>query len=302
MRVLVTGATGFIGARLCQALRERGERVKALSRAPREAERTVQGLEQCHTWDPSSWRPPEEAFYGIDAVVHLAGEPIIGRWTADKRKEIRRSRVLGTRHLVDTLVKLTIKPKILLCASAIGFYGDCGDSALTESSPPGEDFLADTCQKWEWEAIQAEQHGIRVIRMRTGIVLGSGGGALAAMLKAFRLGLGGPLGDGEQWWSWIHRDDLVGLIIHALENEYNGAINGTAPEPRRQKDFAEELAAAINRPARLVVPTAALKALVGGFSTELLSSKKVIPEAAEYLGYEFKYPTLGAALSNGVTR
>ncbi len=299
MKVLVTGATGFIGRRLCEVFDERGDRLAALSRDAASARRRVPALEQIHTWDPLAGMPPEEAFEGVDAVVHLSGETVVGRWNEEKKRAIHDSRVLGTTNLVKGIARLGQKPKVLLSASAIGFYGDRGDEQLTEDSPPGDDFLAETSQAWEKEAAKVEWVGVRSVRLRIGIVLADGGGALDAMLTPFKLGVGGPLGSGRQWWSWVHREDLIGLMLHLLDHpDFSGVVNGTAPSPLRQKDFARVLGRVLRRPAFLPAPAFALKALLGGFASELLSSKRVLPKAAQQLGYAFRYPELEPALRN----
>jgi len=278
-------------------LQGRGDRLAALSRDAASARRRVPALEQIHTWDPLAGMPPEEAFEGVDAVVHLSGESVVGRWNEEKKRAIHDSRVLGTTNLVKGIASLKQKPKVLLSASAIGFYGDRGDEQLTEESPPGDDFLAETCQEWEKEAAKVEWVGVRSVRLRIGIVLADGGGALDAMLTPFKLGLGGPLGSGRQWWSWVHREDLIGLMLHLLAHEdFSGVVNGAAPSPARQKDFARVLGRVLHRPAFLPAPAFALKALLGGFASELLSSKRVLPKAAQQLGYAFQYPELEPAL------
>ncbi len=288
VNVLISGATGFVGSALSAELAAQGHSVRGFSRAK------GPGLIQ---WDPCAAKPPAEAFEGVGAVVHLAGESVVGLWTQSKRKAIRDSRVDGTKNLVAGLADLDQRPHTLISASAIGYYGDRGEEELTEDSSPGEGFLTDTCLAWEQAASEAEDLGLRVVRLRIGIVLAAGGGALGAMRLPFRLGLGGPLGDGRQWSSWITRSDLVRLILFSLENQsVSGALNGTAPEPRRQRAFAKALGRALSRPAFLPVPAFALRLILGGFSTELLSSKKVLPRAAESHGFEFRQPSLEPAL------
>jgi hypothetical protein len=235
----------------------------------------------------------------MDAVVHLAGETIAGRWTPEKKRKIYDSRVLGTRNLVEGLTRLDAqeKPKVLVSASAVGYYGDRGDERLTEEAPPSEGFLSKVCQDWEREARRAEELGLRVVRLRFGIVLGPGGGALQTMLPLFKLGLGGPLGSGRQWWSWVHLDDVVGLITFALENEaFSGAVNATAPNPVRQREFARTLGRVLRRPAALPAPAFALRLALGEFAGELLASTQAIPQKAQEMGYRFKYPELEGAL------
>ncbi len=296
MNILVTGATGFVGAELCRTLTEQGHRVTALSRDPERAKVTVPDLVEAHAWEPAAGPAPRNAFDGVEGVVHLLGESVVGRWTTTKKQAIRDSRVVGTRHLVDALRHVDPKPRVLVSASAIGYYGDRNDEELTESSPPGTDFLAGVSREWEAEARRAEKYDIRVARLRVGIVLARGGGALGAMLLPAQLGAGGPLGSGCQWWSWIHRDDLIGLMIRLLDTDHQGVVNGVAPSPLRQKEFARVLGRALSRPAFMPTPALVLKIVLGGFATELLSSKRVLPAEAERLGYAFQYPELESAL------
>ena len=240
---------------------------------------------------------PSEALAGVDAVVHLAGESVVGLWTAGKRKAIVESRVTGVRNLLQGIAASDVRPRRLIGASAIGYYGDRGDAQLDESAPPGEGFLSETCMAWESETRRAEALGLETTTLRIGIVLEADGGALGAMLTPFKLGLGGPLGNGRQWWSWIHRDDLVGLIAHCLEDPSPPkTVNAVSPEPVRQKRFAQTLGRVLNRPAVLPAPAFAIRLLLGGFSDELLSSKRVVPEAAQDAGYLFAFPDLETAL------
>lgn len=301
MKILITGATGYIGSHLCRVLSETGHTLTGLSRDPILAQRHLPALQQAFFWAPLDSPPPPAAFDGIDAVIHLVGESVAGRWTAAKKRAIRESRVLSTRHLVETIKRLNgNRPKALISASAIGYYGDRGEESLREDSSPGSDFLADVCRAWEEEASRAQDLGLRVVRLRTGIVLGPGGGALQAILPLFRLGLGGPLGSGRQWWSWVHREDVVGLIIHALQKELSGPLNATAPQPLRQREFARTLGRLLKRPAILPTPSVALKVALGGFSSELLSSKRVVSPKAQEAGYNFRFPELEAALRDAL--
>jgi uncharacterized protein (TIGR01777 family) len=303
MKILVTGASGFIGRRLVEEFRRQGHTLVALSRDPETARRAVPGLEKAFAWNPLRDVPPAEAFGGVDAVVHLAGETVSGRWNEQKKQAIRDSRILGTANLVKTIVRLEKRPQAMVCASAIGYYGDRGDEELTEDSPPGDDFLAEVCRQWEKEAGKVEWGGVRSVCVRTGIVLGPGGGALAAMLLPFRLGAGGPLGSGRQWWSWIHRDDLIALIQFLIEHpDFSGAVNGASPGAVRQKEFAKVLGRVLWRPAFLPAPAFALKIVLGGFSSELLSSKRVLPKTAQALGFSFRYPDLQPALRQALGR
>jgi len=288
VNVLISGASGFVGSALSNELGAQGHAVRGFSRRPGS---------DFFIWDPLAGKPPAAAFEDVDAVIHLAGESVVGLWTQAKRKAIHDSRVDGTKNLVAALADLDRRPRTLISASAVGYYGDRGDEELTEDSAPGEGFLTDTCLAWEQAASEAEDLGIRVVRLRIGIVLAAGGGALGAMHLPFRLGLGGPLGDGKQWSSWITRSDLIRLISFAIEDDsVTGAVNATSPEPERQRVFARTLGRVLSRPAFLPAPAFALRLILGGFSTELLSSKKVLPRAAESYGFEFDHPSLEPAL------
>jgi len=298
MRVLITGATGFIGSALSRRLQRQGHQVWALSRGGDSATSQNPYITRTFAWDPMGGPAPAAAFEGVEAVVHLAGEPVTGRWNLDKRDAIEQSRVVGTANLVAAMAELSQRPKVLASSSAIGYYGDRGEESLTEKSRGGDDFLAHVSQSWEAAAMDAEALGVTVVRFRTGIVLGAEGGALDAMLLPAKLGLGGPLGSGKQWWSWIHLDDAVGIIEHALTLESSTALNSTAPEPVRQLEFARALGSVLQRPAFLPAPAFALKLILGGFAAELLSSKRVLPEATQATGYEFRFPELGPALDD----
>jgi uncharacterized protein len=278
MNITVTGATGFIGKRLAQALLVAGHSVNALGRK-------------------QSVELPTESLATADAIIHLAGEPVAQRWTPEAKQRILSSRVDGTRNLVSALSKQSQRPQVLVCASAIGYYGSRGDEILTEKSDPGRDFLAQVVVDWEQSAREAEALGIRVVPLRFGVVLGKDGGALPKMLPPFRLGLGGRLASGQQWMSWIHVDDVIGLIRFALENStVRGPMNATAPQPATNAEFTRELAAALHRPAILPVPSLALKLLFGEMAEVILGSQRVIPQAAQSAGYRFEYPELRPAL------
>ena len=302
MRVVVSGATGFVGSRLSEKVSEAGGQVVALSRNSGSAQSKVPSLTGAHSWNPLSEPAPAAAFEEADAVVHLAGETVVGRWTQAKRDAIRDTRVIGTRNLVNGLRDLPNKPKILVAASAVGFYGDRAEEELTETSAAGDDFLADVCQEWEAEAAKAKEFGVEVARVRIGVVLAKGGGALDAMLTPFKLGAGGPLGSGRQWWSWIHRDDLCGLILYLVERGESGVYNGTAPNPMRQKEFARVLGRVLHRPSFMPAPAFALKIVLGGFATELLSSKKVLPQATQAAGFSYHFSELEPALRQALDR
>jgi uncharacterized protein (TIGR01777 family) len=292
VKALVTGATGFIGRHLLPWLKWPA----VLTRNPERAGTALANVE-IHRWEPETGPPPAEAFRGVDTVFHLAGESVAaGRWSATRKQRIRDSRVLGTRHLVAALAALKERPAVLVSASAIGYYGDRGDEALDEDALPGNDFLAGVCKEWEAEANQAAELGIRVVTPRIGIVLGKGGGALEKMLTPFRLGLGGRLGSGRQWMSWIHIDDLIGLLLYAGPRHISGPMNAVAPNPVTNREFTRELAGALRRPAVFPVPEFALKLAFGEMAGVLLSSQRVVPAVAQRTGYRFQYPRLADAL------
>jgi len=291
MRALVTGATGFIGRRLVARL---GDPV-VLSRAPDAARRALGGV-RALAWDPEAGPPPAAAFDGVDAVFHLAGEPVAGgRWTADRKARIRSSRERGTRNLVAGMRAAGRQPAVLVSASAVGYYGDRGDRELDESAPPGDGFLADVCRAWEAEAAAAREAGIRVASVRIGIVLGEDGGALGRLLPLFRAGLGGTLGSGRQWMPWVHADDVVGLMLHAAA-ALDGPVNAVAPGIVTNREFTRALAAALGRPAFLPVPSLALRVALGEFGASLVHSQRVVPAVALASGYAFARPSLRDAL------
>jgi uncharacterized protein (TIGR01777 family) len=294
VKVAVTGATGFIGSAVARALMRRGDAVVAYGRHIHDVRDKLPGA------SPMAWPPEPGEFPNVDAVVHLAGEPVAGRWSEEKKKAIRASRETGTRQLVAALAVARSRPGALISSSATGYYGDRGGRVLTEATAPGKDFLAEVCVAWEREARAAEELDVRVAMLRTGIVLGKGGGALSQMVPPFRLGLGGPIGGGEQWVPWVHLDDVVGLYLHLLDNHISGPVNGVSPAPVQQKDFAIALGRALNRPAFLPTPKFALRLLYGEFAETLFGSQRVVPEVAKQTGYTFDYPALGAALGASV--
>ncbi|HMN95306.1 MAG TPA: TIGR01777 family oxidoreductase [Phycisphaerales bacterium] len=304
MRVLVTGASGLIGSALSAALRSRGDAVVRLARG-RDDDRgsdSAGGAGAVRRWDPASGSIDPSIFDGIDAVVHLAGEPIAaGRWTQSRRTALRTSRVEGTTALAEGIARLGAesRPKVLLSASAVGWYGDRGDEVLAESSAPGGDFLATLCRAWEAATLPAREAGVRVAIIRTGLVLSTEGGALAPMLRVGRLGLLGPVGSGEQWMSWIHIDDEVALMLRLLEDAtLEGPFNATAPNPVRNRAFVTELGHALRRPAILPMPAFAVRLLFGAMGDALLlSGQRVEPRRALDAGFAFRYATLPAALA-----
>jgi hypothetical protein len=295
MKALVTGATGFVGPRLLRLL----DRPVVLSRDADRARATIGHLvDRIVRWDPMQGPPPPEAFAGIDAVLHLAGESVAeGRWTAAQKARIRDSRVVGTRNLVQGIAQAAQKPAVLVSASAVGYYGNRGDEELTESASPADDFLAQVCVDWEREALAAEKLGVRVVTARTGIVLGAGGGALGKMLFPFKLGAGGPLGNGRQWMPWIHVADLARLYVHAAETAaIRGAMNAVAPNPVRNSEFTKALARQLHRPAFMPAPYFGLRLAFGEFAQVLFASQRVIPRVALESGFVFQYPEIAGAL------
>lgn len=297
MRVLVTGASGLIGSAVCDALLARGDEVVGLSRDPARA-RDTNPTVSWHPWNPANERPPEPAFDGVEAVVNLVGEEINQRLTDEAKTRIRDSRVRATKNLVDGMLAAASTPGSLVSGSAIGYYGDRGDAVLDESAPAAEGFLPQIVVDWETEATGAGRGGVRVVVLRTGLVLDPGGGLLKQLLPPFRLGVGGPLAGGKQYMPWIHRADEVGLILWALDNEgVDGAINATAPNPVTNRAFSTALGKALRRPSFVPAPRFAVVALRGEELTEqIVGSYRVIPRRALDLGYEFRFTEIEPAL------
>jgi uncharacterized protein len=299
MRITVTGATGLIGRRLVQALKARGDDVTVLSRDPRRAAAALGA--RAEAWQPLAGPAPAAALSGRDGVVHLAGENVAQRWSDEARRRIRASRETGTRHLVAGLAAADPRPGTLVSASAVGYYGDRGDEVLEESAPPGEGFLAEVCVAWEREADAAAAHGLRVVKVRTGVVLDAHGGALGRMLPPFRAGIGGPVAGGRQYLPWIHADDLAGLYLAALDAErWSGAVNGSTPEPVTNRDFARALGRVLHRPALAPVPGAALRLLYGEMAGIVTGGQRAVPRRALELGYAFRHRDLEAALRDAL--
>lgn len=292
MKIVVSGSTGLIGSALLQALQRRDQDVVPLVR------RRVAPGEHALSWDPAPGTIDRAGLEGADAVIHLAGENVFGRWSAAKKRRIRDSRVQGTRVLCDALAGLQRRPATLLAASAVGYYGDRGDEAVTEDSAPGEDFMAHLARDWEAATAPATRAGIRVVNMRIGVVLTTTGGALAMMLPAFRLGLGGPLGSGDQYLSWIALDDILNAMVHLLNNpNVVGPVNMTAPTPLTNRDFARTLGKVLRRPAVVRVPAFALRVVFGAESAELLQSgQRVLPARLAATGFDFAFRDVEQAL------
>jgi uncharacterized protein len=305
MRVTVTGASGLIGSALVAELREQGAAVTILSRDPSRAQ-TPDGVQVMH-WDPMSEPAPQAALAGTDAVVHLAGENVAQRWTERAKQAIFASRVTGTRNLLAGLeaagaAETSQRPQTLISGSAIGYYGAHGEEPLDEDAPAGNDFLAETCVAWEAEAERASALGMRVVRVRTGVVLDREGGALKKMLPPFKLGIGGPVAGGGQYMSWIHREDLVGMIVAALSDErWSGPVNATAPEPVSNREFSHALSHVLHRPALLPVPGFALGLLYGEMAEIVTTGARVMPAKALVLGYSFRHPELVQALRSALS-
>lgn len=297
MPMLITGATGFVGRRLV----ERVQRPVVLSRNAARAQEVL-GDVTAYEWSPQREPPPAAALESVDAIVHLAGESIAaGRWTAERKRRIRESRVVGTEQLVAGLASLARRPAVLVSASAVGYYGSRGDEWLDETSSPGDDFLAHVCRDWEQAALAANELGMRVVLLRLGVVLGPRGGALEKMLPIFRLGLGGRLGSGRQWMPWVHLDDVVGLALRATQDSsLAGPVNVVGPTPVTNREFTQALAAVLHRPAWFPAPAFALKLAVGEFSETLLGSQRVMPRVAQQAGYAFQHADVKSALTASV--
>ena len=297
MKVLVTGATGTIGQALCDALFARGDTVVGLTREPGRA-RLANPRVTWHKWDPTLERPDPAAFEAVEGVIHLLGERIDQKWTNEAKQRIMESRRQGTHNLVGTLESLQSPPKVLVSQSAVGYYGDRGAEEVDEDDGPGSSFDSEVVKAWEAAAHELDGKGIRLVITRTGQVLSTEGGMLKEMLPPFKLGVGGPLAGGEQYLSWIHIDDEVGILLWALDNEgVSGVVNASSPNPATNKDFSKALGQALNRPAIMPVPGLVLDLKFGKeFGGVLRGGQKVIPKRTEELGYQFSYPDLDNAL------
>ena len=299
MRITVTGATGLLGRRLVAALRERGDGVTVLSRDPARA-RGALGVDAV-AWDPLGEPAPAAALAGRDAVVHLAGEPVAQRWSRDAKQAIRASRELGTRNLVAGIADTERPPAVLVASSAVGYYGKHGDERVTEATAAGSDFLAEVCVAWEREAQRAAEQGLRVVNLRTGVVLDATGGALRTMLPPFKAGIGGPVAGGRQYLPWIHAQDVVRMYLAALDDErWDGPANATAPEPVTNREFSRALGKALHRPAIAPVPALALRLLYGEMAEIVTEGQRAVPAAALEHGFSFEHPDLDEALASAL--
>jgi len=299
-RIIVTGATGLIGRKLVNALIQRGDDVVVFSRSVNKAKSIFPNLVELVGWDylkPKLWKSKLEK---SDAVVHLAGINLFAkRWNDDFKKEVIRSREISTRNLVEAIRSCSNKPEVFISASGVGYYGDSGDDLLTEESQAGNDFLANVCKVWESESQKTNEFGVRNVQIRTGLVLSPGDGALKQMLPAFKFFVGGPLGNGKQWASWIHIDDTVGIYIHAINNaKLKGAINVASPNPVRMQEFAKTLGKVLKRPSFFPVPKFALKLVVGEAAEVVTASQKVDVQKLLNDEYRFKFENLEEALRN----
>jgi uncharacterized protein len=299
VKVLVTGASGFIGSALCDSLLVRGDTVVGLTRDPQRARGTNPNV-TWHAWEPTLERPPPEAFEGVDGVVHLLGERIDQRWTAEAKRRIMESRRVGTRNLVQGIAGLQQKPGVLVSQSAIGYYGDRGEAMVDESAPSGEGFDAEVVREWERAAREAEGSGVRLVIVRTGHVLDPSGGLLKELLTPFKLGVGGPLAGGGQYMSWVHIEDEIGILLWALENEkVNGVVNSTAPNPVTNRELSKALGHALGRPAVMPVPGLVLDLKFGHeFGRVLRGGQRVMPRRALDLGYKFRFTDVDEALDD----
>ena len=302
MRIVVAGGTGFIGRTLCERLANAGHSVTVLTRDTEKARARVYHAANIVPWQGFRGQSDElsKALAGSEVVVNLAGAPIAdGRWTPQTRELLRKSREGTTTAIVTTLARLKARPVMLINASAIGFYGPRGEEELTEEASSGNGFLASLCREWEGAAGAAERLGVRVVTPRIGVVLGKDGGALAKMLPIYRLGLGGPLGHGTQWVSWIHRDDLVELLLFLMDHAVSGPVNATAPHPVTNKEFSRTLGQTLGRPALLRTPGFVMKLAFGDMAEELLlTGQRVIPQKAQSLGFHFRFPFIAGALND----
>jgi uncharacterized protein len=300
MRITVTGATGLIGSRLVAALLARGDEVTVLSRDAERARSALGGVE-AHAWRGEEEPAPTAALSGRDGVVHLAGESIAQRWSEESKRRILASREIGTHNLVAGLAAAEPRPRVLVSASGVGYYGPRGDEPLTEDAAAGDDYLAHVCIAWEREAQAAGALGVRVVRLRNAVVLDKSGGALAKMLPFFRLGIGGPVAGGGQYLPWVHVDDVLGLYLAALDDDsWSGPFNAGAPDPPTNRDFSRALGQALRRPAFAPVPGLAVRLLYGDMAAIVTEGQRAVPKRALEHGYAFRHTDLDAALRDAL--
>ena len=301
MKIAITGATGLVGTRLIAKLKENNHQIIVFTRNSAKAQKVFPSSRfpnlEIVPYTPQESGTWQTKVSGCDAVVNLAGEPISERWTAQHKKAILESREIGTRKIVEAIAKAEVKPQVLVSGSAIGYYGTSETATFEETSPPGNDFLAQVCQKWEAEAQAVKEYGVRLVIVRIGIVLANGGGALSKMLTPFQMGAGGPIGTGRQWFSWIHRDDLVNIIIEALtRNDLTGVYNATSPNPVKMQEFCQTLGEVLNRPSWLPVPEFVLELLLGDGAVVVLEGQQVLPKKTQSSNIQYQYPKLRSAI------
>jgi uncharacterized protein (TIGR01777 family) len=302
VRVAVTGATGLIGSRIVRALQGRGDEVTVLSRDALRA-REALGDVDAHAWTPVDGPAPAAALSGRDGVIHLAGEPVAQRWSDAARRRIHDTREIGTRNLVEGLRAADPRPRVLVSASGVDYYGTTGDQLLTEESPPGDGFLPRVCVAWEREAQAATELGLRVVNVRTALVLDASGGALGKMLPFFRLAIGGPVAGGRQYMPWIHADDIVGIYLAALDDEsWSGPIIAAAPDPPTNREFSRALGRALHRPAIAPIPALAVRLLYGDMAEIVTEGHRTAPTRALEHGYAFRHTDLEPALRDALSR
>jgi uncharacterized protein (TIGR01777 family) len=297
-KIIITGATGLIGKKLYKALSRRGDEVTIFTRSMVKGVKKIPGADELIEWDYSQKNHWQKHVSGKDVIIHLSGANLFGkRWTQEYKELIVESRRLSTKNLVDAMENAERKPSLFICASAVGYYGDRGNETITENSSPGNDYLAEVCKVWEYEAAKAEEYGIRRISVRTGIVLSKEEGALKQMLLPYKFFAGGPLGNGKQWFPWIHIDDIINSYLYCIDNEnISGSINAAAPHPVTMNEFAKTLGKVIKRPSLFHVPNFALKIAVGESASAITASMKVIPEKLQNSGFTFSYPEPETAL------
>jgi hypothetical protein len=299
-KIVISGGTGFIGSALVRAMLARGDEVTVLTRDPTRARGALPGGVRLERWEPTGSVEPTLSGYG--AVVHLAGERAVGtRWTSETKQEILQSRVRSTERLVELVEKAALRPSVFVCASAVGYYGAHGDEPLDEGSPPGSDFLAQVAVAWEGAAARAETFGVRVVRPRFGIVFGRGGGALAEMVKPFKLFVGGPIASGRQVVSWVHLDDVVGVLLRAIDDpQLRGPVNVTSPNAVTNEELSHVIGKVIHRPSAVRVPAFALRARFGDGAEPLVTGQRAVPRALQRAGYVFHFPNAEDAVRNAI--